>query len=47
MEQEEVARVLGLTYDALRQRLSRARTQLGETMERLEKKKKLSQRLPT
>jgi RNA polymerase sigma-70 factor (ECF subfamily) len=45
MEQEEVARVLGLSYDALRQRLSRARTQLAETMDKLEKKQ--SQRLPT
>ena len=47
MDQEEVARVLGVTYDALRQRLSRARAQLAETMERLEKHKKPSQRLPT
>lgn len=38
LEQEEVARVLGLTYDALRQRLSRARTQLAETMTSIEKK---------
>jgi RNA polymerase sigma-70 factor (ECF subfamily) len=38
MEQEEVAKVLGLTYDALRQRLSRARAQLAESMESLEKK---------
>jgi RNA polymerase sigma-70 factor, ECF subfamily len=45
MEQDEVARVLGLSYDALRQRLSRARTQLAETMNRLEKKQ--SHRLPT
>jgi DNA-directed RNA polymerase specialized sigma24 family protein len=45
MDQEEVARVLGLSYDASRQRLSRARTQLAETMERLEKKQ--SQRQPT
>jgi RNA polymerase sigma-70 factor, ECF subfamily len=45
MEQDEVARVLGLSYDALRQRLSRARAQLTETMDRLEKKQ--SQRLPT
>ena len=47
MDQEEVARVLGVTYDALRQRLSRARAQLAETMDRLEKQKKTSQRLPT
>ena len=45
MEQDEVARVLGVSYDALRQRLSRARQQLTETMDRLEKKQ--SQRLPT
>jgi RNA polymerase sigma-70 factor, ECF subfamily len=38
MEQEEVARMLGLSYDALRQRLSRARAQLAETMERIEKR---------
>lgn len=38
MEQEEVAKVLGLSYDALRQRLSRARAQLAESMETLEKK---------
>lgn len=38
MEQEEVARMLGLSYDALRQRLSRARSQLAETMDRLEKR---------
>ena len=36
MDQEEVARVLGVTYDALRQRLSRARAQLAETMESIE-----------
>jgi len=47
MDQDEVARVLDVTYDALRQRLSRARAQLAETMERLEKKKKLRQRLHT
>jgi RNA polymerase sigma-70 factor, ECF subfamily len=45
MEQDEVARVLGVSYDAVRQRLSRARAQLAETMDRLEKKR--SQRLPT
>jgi RNA polymerase sigma-70 factor, ECF subfamily len=38
MEQEEVARMLGLSYDALRQRLSRARAQLAETMEKIEKR---------
>jgi RNA polymerase sigma-70 factor (ECF subfamily) len=38
MEQEEVAKVLGLSYDATRQRLSRARAQLAEAMETLDKK---------
>jgi RNA polymerase sigma-70 factor (ECF subfamily) len=38
IDQEEVARMLGLSYDALRQRLSRARAQLAEKMERLETK---------
>ena len=38
MEQEEVAKVLGLSYDATRQRLSRARAQLAETLAALEKK---------
>ena len=38
MEQEEVAKVLGLSYDATRQRLSRARAQLAETMAALEMK---------
>ena len=38
MDQEEVARMLGLSYDALRQRLSRARAQLAEKMELIEKK---------
>lgn len=32
MEQEEVARVLGVSYDAMRQRLSRARAQLAKRM---------------
>jgi RNA polymerase sigma-70 factor (ECF subfamily) len=36
--QEEVARVLGLSYDALRKRLSRARAELAEKMQRLESK---------
>jgi RNA polymerase sigma-70 factor (ECF subfamily) len=44
MEQEEVARVLGLSYDALRQRLSRARAQLAETMARLERSATLGRR---
>lgn len=35
--QEEVARMLGLSYDASRQRLSRARAQLAEAMDRIEK----------
>lgn len=38
MEQEEVAKVLGLSYDTLRQRLSRARAQLAESMETIDKK---------
>jgi RNA polymerase sigma-70 factor (ECF subfamily) len=38
MEQEEVAQVLGLSYDTLRQRLSRARAQLAESMETLDRK---------
>lgn len=38
MEQEEVAKVLGLSYDATRQRLSRARAQLAEAMATLDKK---------
>ena len=38
MEQEEVAKVLGLSYDATRQRLSRARAQLAEAMHTLDKK---------
>lgn len=38
MEQEEVAKVLGLSYDTLRQRLSRARAQLAESMETLDRK---------
>jgi RNA polymerase sigma-70 factor, ECF subfamily len=38
LSQEEVARVLGVSYDALRQRLSRARAQLTAAMEAIEKK---------
>jgi RNA polymerase sigma-70 factor, ECF subfamily len=34
LAQEQVARILGLEYDAVRQRLSRARAQLAERMER-------------
>jgi len=39
LDQEEVAKVLGVTYDALRQRLSRARAQLADKMQAIEKKK--------
>jgi len=42
IEQEEVARMLGLSYDASRQRLSRARAQLAATMERIEKRESAS-----
>ena len=42
MEQEEVARMLGLSYDALRQRLSRGRALLADKMETLEKKRNAS-----
>lgn len=38
MGQEEVALVLGVSYDALRQRLSRARAQLTEAMEKVAKR---------
>lgn len=38
MDQEEVAKVLGVSYDALRQRLSRARKELSETMASIEAK---------
>ena len=38
IEQEEVAGMLGLSYDALRQRLSRARAQLTAAMEGLAKR---------
>lgn len=38
LDQEEVAKILGLSYDALRQRLSRARAQLAAEMTALEKK---------
>jgi len=37
MEQEEVAKVLGVSYDAMRQRLSRGRAQLAAAMDRLER----------
>ena len=38
LEQEAVATILGISYDALRQRLSRARSQLAEKMRRLEER---------
>lgn len=37
LDQEEVAKMLGLSYAALRQRLSRARAQLAEKMSSIEK----------
>ncbi|MDB4943103.1 MAG: ECF-family polymerase sigma factor [Labilithrix sp.] len=37
MDQEEVALMLDVSYEALRQRLSRARAQLAKAMNRLEK----------
>ena len=37
LEQEEVAKILGVSYEALRQRLSRARAKLAAAMERLER----------
>lgn len=36
LDQEEVARILGVSYDALRQRLSRARAQLAAQIAKLE-----------
>ena len=42
IEQEEVARMLGLSYDASRQRLSRARAQLAATMTKIEKRERAS-----
>jgi RNA polymerase sigma-70 factor, ECF subfamily len=36
LEQEEVARSLGVSYDALRKRLSRARAELAAKMEKVE-----------
>lgn len=36
LEQEEVAKILGISYDALRKRLSRARTELAAKMEKVE-----------
>jgi RNA polymerase sigma-70 factor (ECF subfamily) len=38
LDQETVAGILGISYDALRQRLSRARTQLSEKMTTLERR---------
>jgi RNA polymerase sigma-70 factor, ECF subfamily len=36
LDQEEVSRILGITYDALRKRLSRARGELAERMQKME-----------
>lgn len=36
LDQEEVAKILGISYEALRQRLSRARAQLAAKMEKIE-----------
>jgi RNA polymerase sigma-70 factor, ECF subfamily len=36
LDQEEVAKILGISYEALRQRLSRARAQLAAKMEKVE-----------
>ncbi len=44
LDQEEVARILGVGYDALRQRLKRARDQLAAEMEKLEKQTKTAGR---
>jgi RNA polymerase sigma-70 factor (ECF subfamily) len=38
LEQETVAAILGISYDAVRQRLSRARTQLSDKMAALERR---------
>jgi RNA polymerase sigma-70 factor (ECF subfamily) len=38
LDQEEAARVIGISYAALRQRLSRARTELRTAMEKLERR---------
>jgi RNA polymerase sigma-70 factor (ECF subfamily) len=38
LAQDEAARAIGITYDALRQRLARARTQLAEQLETIEGK---------
>jgi RNA polymerase sigma-70 factor, ECF subfamily len=40
LDQEEVAKMLGISYEACRQRLSRARAQLAEKMSSLEKRRK-------
>ena len=37
LDQEEAAKILGLSYEALRQRLSRARAQLQKKMDILER----------
>lgn len=44
LEQETVAEILGISYDAVRQRLSRARAQLGDKMTALERNE--TKRLP-
>lgn len=36
LEQEEVAKILGISYDALRKRLSRARAELAAKMDKVE-----------
>lgn len=42
LDQETVAAILAISYDAVRQRLSRARTQLSEKMASLERQNRLS-----
>ena len=41
-EQEKVAEMLGIKYDALRQRLARARAQLAEKLAMVESKEALA-----
>ena len=36
LDQEEVAKILGISWDALRKRLSRARAELAERMQKIE-----------
>jgi RNA polymerase sigma factor (sigma-70 family) len=38
LDQEEAARILGISYDASRQRLSRARAQLGEQLRKVKER---------